>query len=117
MKLVSFLLRTGLAVVFLYAAIASFLSPDSWVGFFPMWLRDVLPEAFLLTAFSLYECVLGLWLISGWRPIPAALLAAFTLLGVVIVNIGAFDIVFRDVALVGMALALAVLHKKPGTAT
>ncbi len=110
--LVSFLLRVGLATVFFYAAIASFLEPENWVGFFPLWMRAILPGTVLLPMFSVYEIALSLWLLSGKRAFEAALLAAATLFAITVTNIGALDIVFRDIAILFAALALAVLHRK-----
>ena len=114
--LVSFLLRAGLAVVFLYAAVAAFITPDSWVGFLPSWMKQMFPESVLLAGFSIYEIVLGVWLLSGWRVFAAAVLSALTLGAIVLTNVFAFDIIFRDVAIVAMALALAVMSRRPSAA-
>ena len=111
-KLASFLLRIGLAIVFLYAATASFLDPQSWVGFLPAWMRLIVPGTILLPIFSIYEIALSLWLLSGWRGFESGLLAAATLLAITVANIGAFDIVFRDVAVFFAAIALAVIEKR-----
>ena len=105
----SMLLRIGLAVVFLYAAVASMLDPNSWIGYFPEFLENIIPGTVLLPMFSLYELALGLWVLSGWKAYYAGLLAAATLLGIIVVNISLFDIVFRDVAIFFAALALAAL--------
>ena len=112
LTLISFFLRVGLAVVFLYAAISSFLNPLSWLGFFPLWLRNIIPDTVLLFTFSIYELILSLWLFSSWRAYYAALLSGLTLLAIIIGNIGALDIIFRDIAILLMAVALAILHKE-----
>ena len=112
LTLISFFLRVGLAVVFLYAAISSFLSPLSWIGFFPLWLRNIIPDTILLFTFSIYEFILSLWLFSSWRAYYAALFSGLTLLAIIAGNIGALDIVFRDVAIFLMAVTLAILHKE-----
>lgn len=112
-KLVSLFLRLGLAFVFLYAAGASFFDPNSWSGFFPQFLQNIFPRALLLAGFSIFEIVLGLWLLSGWRIFYAAVFAVLALLGIIIPNLGAFDIIFRDVAILTSAVALAVLHRRP----
>ena len=109
---VSFFLRTGLAVVFLYAAIASLLTPENWVGYFPVWLSAVIPVQLLLIAFSLYELLLGLWLLSGKKPFPAAVMTSLTLFAITATNLALLDIVFRDVAILFSALALAVFSKQ-----
>lgn len=110
--LVSFLLRTGLAVTFLFAAIASFLEPDVWVDFLPEWMRNLAPETVLLFGFCLYETFLAFWLLSNKRPFEAAVLSSITLLLIIFANITVLYIVFRDVAILFAALALSVLHYK-----
>jgi len=109
--LISFLLRVGLALVFLYAATASFLEPDSWIGFLPGFMRDIMPAKILLSLFSIYEIVLAFWLLSGKKTFYAAILAAATMFAITVTSLGALDIVFRDVAIFFMATALAVLSK------
>ncbi len=109
-KLVSLLLRIGLAFVFLYVAVASFLAPDSWIGFFPAVFKNIFPQNLLLTGFSVYEILLGLWLLWGRYAFYSAPLAVLTLLGIIIPNLGALDIIFRDVGLLFAALALAALN-------
>lgn len=108
-KIVEWLLRVALAFAFLYVAVASFRDPFSWIGFFPQFLRDLVPAQTLLTGFSIFEIVLGLWLLSGKWLKFASLLAAATLAGIVLFNWGARDIVFRDVSLALAALALTAL--------
>jgi hypothetical protein len=114
-KLTSFLLRAGLAGVFLYAAFAAFIDPDSWVGFLPQFVSDFADPKFILSVFSIYEILLALWLLSGKESFHAALLSAATLFALVVQNIGALDILFRDFAIFMMALALTSLsasHEK-----
>ena len=114
--LISFFLRTGLVVVFLYAAISSFLDPVAWEGFLPQWLRLLIPAAILLPLFSIYELVLAGWLLSSKKTFYAAILGGLTLLVIIVSNISALDIVFRDLAIFFSALALVVVHwhERPG---
>lgn len=109
LSLVSFLLRIGLASVFLYAAVAAFIEPDAWIGYLPIFLRHMFPANLLLAGFSAYQILLSFWLLSGKKALYAALLSALTLVGIIIANIGALDIVFRDFAILFAALALAAL--------
>lgn len=102
------LLRLGLALVFLYAAIASLLNPADWIGFIPSPLRSNLT----LTVFSFYEIALALWLLLSKKSIYPPLLAALTLLLIILTNLGALDIVFRDIAIFLAALPLVVLNKQ-----
>jgi uncharacterized membrane protein YphA (DoxX/SURF4 family) len=110
-KIVSWLLRGALALVFLYASISSFLGPQDWVGYFPSFLRNIVPDAVLLPFFSVYELALAMWLLSGWLTKYAALLAAATLAGIVAFNFQLFLITFRDMALVLTAVGLFFLER------
>ena len=111
-KLASFLIRIGLAAVFFYAAISSFLEPNSWVGFFPGRLREIIPGGMLLTGFSVFELFMGLWLISGKYAFYSGLVAAAALFGIIVANMGSLQIIFRDIAIMFSAIALMFLEKK-----
>ncbi|MCH8244531.1 hypothetical protein IIB97_01430 [Patescibacteria group bacterium] len=108
----SLLLRVGLAFTLFYVALGSFVEPINWIGFFPEFLfRLGISEGLVLIGFSLYEVILGLWLLSGKKVVYPALLSALTFFGIVVVNLGAMDIVFRDAGLFFAALALAKLSR------
>ena len=110
--MVSRLLRIGLAFAFFYAALASFFDPNSWIGFYPDFLRNLFAETFLLTAFSIFEIVLAIWLLSGRFLFWASLVSAGALTGIVIFNLPQMDIIFRDISLVFASLGLAKLAKE-----
>ena len=109
------LLRIGLAGTLAYAAIASFLTPTSWIGFFPAFLINLsspfLSQEVLLGIFSVFELLLAAWLLSGFKPFLAGISAAALFGGIFFVNLGALDLVFRDGGLFFAALALAILRK------
>lgn len=111
-----FFLRIGIAAVFLYAAIASLVEYSNWIGFIPLWFRNLtsplISSETLLFGFAIYQIVLALWLLLGRKTAAAAVLSAVTLFGIMAVNLGAFDIVFRDIAVLFAALALALLSKE-----
>lgn len=111
-KYASLLLRIGMAVTFMYAAWASFRTPTDWIGFFPGFLLNIIPGSFLLPLFSVAELILAAWLLSGKWMLYAALTSAALFFGIVVVNLGALDLVFRDVGLGFAAIALVVLHYK-----
>lgn len=108
-NLATLLLRSGLALILLYAAIGSLVDPREWIGYFPSFLTDHLPAATLLKVFSVYELALAAWLLSGVYVRWAALLCAATLGGIVLANFELFAITFRDIALIFAALALSLL--------
>lgn len=111
-RLPIFLLKSGLAVVFLYAAVSSFLDPSSWVGFLPLWTNKIIATENALVLFSLFELGLALWVLSGFKTYYAALFSAVVILGIIVFNYSLLDIVFRDIAILFSALALASLTKK-----
>lgn len=107
---ISLLLRAGIGLPLFYVALSSFLTPDAWIGFLPRWAGHIIRAETLLVVFSLYEIVLGLWLLSGKWILASAFLSFCTIAGIVIQNIGALDIVFRDVSMLFIALSLIVAH-------
>lgn len=109
------LLRIGLAGTLAYAAVSSFITPMSWIGFFPAFLVDfsssfVSPEV-LLGIFSATELLLAAWLLSGFKAFFAGLCAAGLFAGIFFANLGALDLVFRDFGLFFASLALAFLSR------
>ncbi len=108
----SLILRVGLAFVLLYASIGAFINPDNWIGYFPRFLKDLVPENLLLTSHSIAELTLAIWLLSGWKLFYSSILAALSLIAIVIFNYNQMDVIFRDIGLIFMALSLTVLAKK-----
>lgn len=102
-------LRIGLAIIFSYAAISSFVNPDDWVGYLPSLLTSHFEATLLLKFFSAYELALAAWLLSGVYVRYAAILCIFTLGGIVVSNFSLFAITFRDIALMFAAGALALM--------
>lgn len=111
-NLTGLLLRAGLSVILLYAAISSFANPQDWVGYLPGVLTDRFSADVLLKLFSVYELALAAWLLSGVYVRYAALVCVATLAGIVVTNFELFAITFRDIALIFAALALAVTAGK-----
>lgn len=107
------LLRIGVAFAFLYPPVAAYFDPLSWVGFFPQFLRDMVGnDTLLLHAFGVLEIAVALWILFGKHIFIPSLLAAAMLAGIIVFNWGAMDIIFRDVSILAMALALAFAHRK-----
>ncbi len=109
-RVVDLVLRIGLAFAFLYPPLSALSDPYSWIGYFPTFMQGIVPDMALLHAFGVVEVVIALWLLSGWRVFWPACLALLMLLGIVVFNLRDFQILFRDVAIACMALALAVRH-------
>jgi uncharacterized membrane protein YphA (DoxX/SURF4 family) len=113
-QLAIWLLQGGLALLFVYAAISSFTNPQNWIGYLPGMLTDRFDAELILHGFSIYELLLAVWLLSGVYTRYAALLCAATLAGIVASNLSLFEIIFRDLALLFAALALAALSSEQG---
>ena len=105
-------IRYGIGFAFLYSAIAAFLNPNAWIGFLPNFLSLIAPKESFLTLFGGFEIFLALWLFSNKKIFYAAVISATMTSGIIIFNLGALDIVFRDVAILFSAVALAILTKK-----
>ncbi len=105
------LLRLGTALAFLYPPIDAFLNPFSWVGYIPEFLRDLAPEMVILHVFGVLEIILAVWILSGKKIFLPSVLATIILLFIVLFNLNDFGVLFRDLSIAGMTLALAVLHR------
>ena len=112
-RIVSLVLRIGLAFAFFYASLSAFVSPNDWVGYLPQVIRDIVPGTTILPVFSSFELILAVWLLSSWKLPYAALVAAAMLGGIVILDPALLPITFRDISLVFMALALFALELEP----
>jgi hypothetical protein len=108
---VSWLLRIGLAFVFLYAATASLQHPLVWAIYLPAFLTKAIAATTLIKIVAIYELALVVWLLSGKYVRYCALLCALTLAGIVLTNPSQLITTFRDVGLVFMALALFFVEK------
>jgi len=111
-KTVSLLLRLSIAFTFFYAAIAAFIAPQNWIGFLPTWISIVpIDSLLLLQLFSGFEIILGLLLVTGKRLYFSSIVSAIVIASIILLNIGAMDIVFRDVPILFACIALAVMSK------
>jgi len=112
-KSISLVLRLGLAFSLLYAGISIFYNPTDWIGFVPQWVRELSGGGYLsLYGHACFDILLGLWLLSNKWTFYASILTALNLFSISLFNLSQLDIIFRDVSLIFMALALAILSKK-----
>ncbi|MEK7208447.1 MAG: DoxX family membrane protein [Patescibacteria group bacterium] len=108
-KTSSLLLRLALVFSFLYVAYGFWTNPNDWLGYIPAFVKNVgLPQDTLLLLLAAFHIVLALWLLSGWRIFIPSLVAAVFLGSVVYFNQNQLDILFRDISLALVALALAL---------
>ncbi len=107
-KAAQLILRVGVAFAFLYPALNAIVNPNSWLGYFPAFLRGIVPDLVLLHSFGTVEVVIALWLLSNKNIFLPALAATVMLVTIVVLNFSQFEVVFRDLAIASAALALAV---------
>ncbi len=108
----SFFIRTGLAFVFIYAAVSAFTDPQSWIGFVPSFIQNTITRGYFLFVHDAINFGLGLWLLSGKKQYWAAIASCLVLTGIILGNLGSFLITFRDIGLLMAAIALAVMNYK-----
>jgi len=116
-KIANLFLRLGVGFAFLYPPIDALWNPDSWVGYFPRFVHDAAQQAgisdiLLLHSFGVFEVILAIWILSGWKVFWPALAAAAMLCTIVITNPSQFEVLFRDLSLAAAAFALAFFAKK-----
>lgn len=107
------LLRLGLAFVFAYAGLGVLIAPENWLGYIPLFVKNILggyTDVFL-SLHAVFELILAAWLLWGKWIRWAALIAFLDLLAITVFNLSLIDIVFRDVGLAFAALALYFLRK------
>lgn len=107
----SLLLRIGLAFVLAYAAIASIISPNDWIGYVPAFVREIIPATTVLGVLTIAQLLVALWLLSGIYIRLAALACAAMLADIIVANPNLLAITFRDIGLLFAALALAAIGK------
>ncbi len=117
-NLVILLLRWGLAFVFLYAGMSIFTNPTSWLGFVPSFFDFIVSRQTILYLHAGFDVLIGVWLLMKRGLFYASILSTLNLFGIIIFNIGSFDIIFRDIGLLFVSLALVILsypdQKKQG---
>ena len=109
-----FVIRIGLALVFLFFGIDKFINPFIWIGWVPKWLLALLPisqYAFIYTQ-GAFQVILGIILLLGFFTRIAAIVAAIFMAAVVF-TVGFNDLGIRDTAIFSMALALALSKNYP----
>ena len=106
-------LRVGLAFAFLYPAISAWFNPYAWIGYFPDFLLSFAGsyDMWLLHAFGVTEILIALWLLASRRVFWPSMLAAVYLVGIVVFNLNQLDVIFRDISILAMALALGLLNR------
>lgn len=111
-RLGTWILTIGLAVVFAWFGVDKFLNPVVWLGWIPTWMDGLLgiPTATWLMIIAASEIVFAIMVLVPVRNIrrAGALLMAVQLLCILPIA-GLNDVGLRDFAMMMSAIALAVL--------
>ena len=104
------ILRIGLGISFIYTSYFILKSEDHWADGIKPWAKRLLPVApeRFMASVAVYDLMQGLWLISGWYLWIAAAIATLHLIQVLI-GAGINDSTYRDIGLMGAALAVFLL--------
>lgn len=109
-KVVGILLRIGVAIAFIYPAVEAYFFPASWIGFFPLWARNLpIDSTILLHLFGVSEIVIALWILFAKRILIPSILASLYLIFIVAFNWKFMDLLFRDISILMNPFALAVI--------
>jgi uncharacterized membrane protein YphA (DoxX/SURF4 family) len=111
-RLGTWILSIGLAVVFGWFGIDKFLNPVAWLGWIPAWMDGLLgmPSTTWLNIIAVSEMTFAVMLLVPVRNVrrAGAVLIAVQLLGILPIA-GFNDVGLRDFAMMMSAIALAVL--------
>ena len=110
MKRISFhILRTGLAITFLWIGVLILRNPEAWSGYLQPWAAGLLPiplaQAMMGTA--ILDITIGAFLLINFLPWLAALVGAVHLVIVLAVS-GITDITVRDIGILSGMLVLVI---------
>ncbi len=114
-RIAQLVLRIGVAFAFLYPPFNALSDPDSWIGYFPVFAKGYVSNEVLLHTFGVVEVVIALWILSGWRIFWPSIVATAMLLTIVFFNPTNFQVLFRDLAIAAIPLALALHQKSQST--
>ena len=112
-RLIYLLLRIGVAIAFIYPAVSAWFNPFAWVGYLPSLMLDFAGtnDMLLLHVFGVFEIIIGLWILSGEKIFIPSVVATLLLAAIVIVHFRQMDVIFRDIPIALMSLALALKYK------
>ncbi|MCH8050382.1 hypothetical protein IIB51_03230 [Patescibacteria group bacterium] len=108
---VELLLRLGVAFAFIYPAVSAFFNPFAWVGYFPLFLGDYVSLGFALYFVGLFEIAIAFWILFGKNIFVPSTLATIFLIAIVAFNWSQMDVLFRDLPIAAMSLALALKYR------
>mgnify|MGYP001166529298 FL=1 len=103
-----------MAFAFIYPAVSAWFNPYAWVGYFPPIVLDFVGsnDVILLHAFGVTEILIGLWIILGRKILLPSIIASAYLVGIILLNLNQMDVIFRDISILAIALALIVQERE-----
>lgn len=109
-------LRVGLGFMYAYSGVSLIRNPVDWVGFLPQWFTSAvsvfLPLNTYLAIQGAGELAIAIiffaWFLPRWLVCLGAIAAAIEMAGIIFLA-GVDLVTFRDVGLLGGALALLLL--------
>jgi|SRR3989338_2140096 len=117
-------LRLGLGLMYIYSGFDLFYYPYHWYGFVPQWFSQAVTSTVSIEIYlrlqGAGEFVMGLlflaWFSGAWGLRIASILAVLEMT-LILLFVGIDPITFRDIGLLGAALALLVLSWPKFTAS
>ena len=108
-----FILRLGIALVFLWFGIDKFIHTSNWIGWVPGWMTKIIPFSATMFMYiqGVIESVAGFFLLIGKYPHLAAFVCVLILLGIEIALIGTgqAEMMIRDGGLLAASISLLFL--------
>ncbi len=106
------LLRIGLAFAFIYPPLSALADPYAWVGYIPdMLLSSGIDSMVLLHVFGVLELIIGILLLLDIHTRKVSAVAGVILFVIVAYHYKQMDVIFRDIPILLMAVALSLSHK------
>jgi len=107
------LLRIGVAIAFIYPAVSALFTPLAWMGYLPGFTLDLVGDhgELLLHTFGTFEVIIGLWVLFGKNIFIPSAVATAVLVIIIVMHANQMDVIFRDIPIALMSLALALKHK------
>lgn len=112
------LLRLGLGLMYLYSGYDLVVNPQHWYGFVPRWFSQAVTQVSSVESYLRFqgtgEIVIGL-IFLGWffgrRWVRIASLVAAAEMALILLFVGIDPITFRDIGLLGAALAMLAIAR------
>jgi uncharacterized membrane protein YphA (DoxX/SURF4 family) len=105
------ILRIGTAFAFIYPPVSAFFNPYAWTGYFPAFISTLpVNELTLLHIFGITEICIAVWILLGKNLRIPLLIAIIMLIAIIVFNMNQFNVLFRDVPIIGMCIALYLLY-------